>query len=895
MWKAAQLIVFALVLGLGQSAIDDVFRQVYDDTTSVASGLSGSDQDSGRSDKVVEAHLQSDWCRYRMEGSNRTLVKLHYDMVIDKRTYKDAFRKDFTDDVDSCETHSVDGQAANRRKRIASESDESRWPLEIPYQIEEGFDASGIRTIKKAMEDWSRYTCLHFVERTDQYDHIIFSPNEVCESYVGRIIGPQNIFLNLQNCMTLPIVLHEIGHAIGLYHEHTRADRDDNVTVNYKRINPKNHFQFDKLIAEYLDFNKPYDYHSIMHYGKNFFADPRNATSLEPKDEDYLNIIGEAKHLSFHDVQIVSAMYKCEERCANKVCPQGGFVGKNCECFCQGSPEDPVQQCIKPRMFCKPPPIDLDTYFVYPIGKKVVLMGLSGTQYPDGTVLIVENHRCSKQGTGNYTCQDGKWVDNINCKPDRCVYDTIRYEFEPNITAHGLGPIAEYVNTGTHVHVECRAPKRTQGYDSECRDSIWVPELPNCDADRCVYDRTRYVFKPNITSDGVSGTTEYVNSGTFVHVECIALKGIPGYDSKCTDSLWVPTLPNCDAAVDCKIENFDVRNVEVLLNGTVQSDGDVVPDGSSVQARCKGSNEQNSPINESQSDLVCHKGHLKGQIPRQCPAALYACPIVQFANTSGPFHYGYDVKCFDKYEMQPNLQARFQCDWKGDWKPFVPRCIPRSCQVIYGNAKVKVQLMDGSNISPNSRISSGQNISMSCTQKGNVPDQLTLTCDHGVYNETGETTLPVCKLVKCMPPPLSGAVMYSPMNNSYVFKDTVEIRRCQGKLWFQGDQRLTCTADGTWNGTATCTPYCQHGAEKWDERQNSDLIKHTIRNITVESYQECLTFCKNYDRVLCRAFAYGFDQGKRRCRITYANPSSPNAKDMLGARQLWSVWSRKCD
>ena len=60
--------------------------------------------------------------------------------------------------------------------------------------------------------------------------------------------------------------------------------------------------------------------------------------------------------------------------------------------------------------------------------------------------------------------------------------------------------------------------------------------------------------------------------------------------------------------------------------------------------------------------------------------------------------------------------------------------------------------------------------------------------------------------VTCGPPPLSGSVVYGPVNNSYLFKDTVVIQRCQGKLWFQGDQRLTCTADGTWNGTATCTP-----------------------------------------------------------------------------------------
>ncbi|KAH3796582.1 uncharacterized protein LOC127838782 isoform X1 [Dreissena polymorpha] len=887
MWKAAQLMVFALVLGQGQSAIDDVFRQVqeeYDDKTK--------DVASGRS----SAHLQSDWCRrYSMNGSNRTLVKLHYDMVIDVETYEDVVGKKYSfENEGSCQTHSVVGQAENRRRRAATKSEESRWPLEIPYQIDEGFVANVNLTIMKAMENWSRYTCLHFVERTQQYDRIIFSPAEGCESYVGRIKGPQYISLDPQNCVTLPIILHEIGHAIGLYHEHTRADRDNNVTVNFEYIKEEFHFNFDKFNAtQYLDFNKPYDYRSIMHYGKNFFANPRNATSLEPSDKHYLNIIGEAELLSFHDVQIVNAMYKCKEKCAHVECPKGAFVGKNCECFCQGPPEDPVQRCKHPKnmalLFCEPPAIDLATYFVYSIGK-VELVDLSGTQYPDGTVLIVENPRCSKHG--NYTCQDGKWVDNINCKPDRCVYNTSRYDFKPNITADGQSGTTDYVNNGTHVHVKCRAPKRTQGYDSECRDSIWVPELPNCDADRCVYDMARYVFKPNITSDGFSGTTEYVNSGTFVHVECIAPKGIPRYDSKCTDSLWDPALPNCDAAVDCTLENFDARNVEVLFKGKVKTDGDVIPDGSSVVARCKGTNKPNILRQESQSTMICKKGQLEGQIPTPCPTVLYACPIVQYANTSGPLNNDYDVKCFNRYEMQPRLQARFHCDWRGVWQPFVPRCIPESCQVVYDSAKAEIKLMDGSGKPPNLTISSGQTISIACTQPGHVPDQMTLTCDRGVYNETSNKTLPLCKLVTCKPPPLSGDVVYTSMN-SYRFKDTVVIQRCKGKLWFQGDQRLTCTADGTWNGTATCTPYCQHGTEKWEEKQNSDLIKHTIRNITVESYKECLNYCNNYDRILCRAFAYGFDQGKRRCHITYADPS--RYTEMLGERKLWSVWFRKCD
>ncbi|XP_052224005.1 uncharacterized protein LOC127839662 [Dreissena polymorpha] len=116
MWKAAKLIMFALIFDQGQSAIDDVFRQLME-------------KNDGKE--------YSDWCPYKMKDSNRRLVKLNYDMVIDERTYKDVFRNDFKHQGVSCKTYSVVSQTAKRRKRIASV--ESRWPLEIPYQIDTGF------------------------------------------------------------------------------------------------------------------------------------------------------------------------------------------------------------------------------------------------------------------------------------------------------------------------------------------------------------------------------------------------------------------------------------------------------------------------------------------------------------------------------------------------------------------------------------------------------------------------------------------------------------------------------------------------------------------------------------------------------------------------------------
>ncbi|KAH3792790.1 mucin-5AC-like [Dreissena polymorpha] len=121
--------------------------------------------------------------------------------------------------------------------------------------------------------------------------------------------------------------------------------------------------------------------------------------------------------------------------------------------------------------------------------------------------------------------------------------------------------------------VDPRCSHRGTG-DYTCHKGQWVANA-NCNPDRCVYDRTRYVFKPNITADRFGRITEYVNSGTFVHVECIAPKGIPSYDSKCTDSIWYPALPNCDGGnqhISNKQETIIIASVVpsvVILGGVI--------------------------------------------------------------------------------------------------------------------------------------------------------------------------------------------------------------------------------------------------------------------------------------------------------------------------------------
>ena len=134
-----------------------------------------------------------------------------------------------------------------------------------PYVID---PALKTHFIQEAMEIWSNRTGgnLQFRERTQEEDYLEFRFNKSsCETKAGRSSGAHVIHLHWI-CMTeTRIILHEIGHSLGMAHEHQRPDRDDYVEVVYSNIDPEFQLMFDKVAGDSLIMT-PYDFDSVMHY-----------------------------------------------------------------------------------------------------------------------------------------------------------------------------------------------------------------------------------------------------------------------------------------------------------------------------------------------------------------------------------------------------------------------------------------------------------------------------------------------------------------------------------------------------------------------------------------------------------------------------------------------------
>jgi hypothetical protein len=182
-----------------------------------------------------------------------------------------------------------------------------RWSGgKVPYEIDSAMP--GKERVKTAIKHWQDKTPFQFVERTSANQHLYpdyirFEARDGCWSSVGKQSGKQIISLGA-GCGT-GAAIHEIGHAIGLWHEQSREDRNKFVTIHEANVIPKNLHNFKQHISDGDDLGK-YDYESIMHYPSKAFS-KNGQDTIVPKQSGVT--IGQRIELSAGDIAAVKELY----------------------------------------------------------------------------------------------------------------------------------------------------------------------------------------------------------------------------------------------------------------------------------------------------------------------------------------------------------------------------------------------------------------------------------------------------------------------------------------------------------------------------------------------------------------------------------------------------------
>lgn len=206
---------------------------------------------------------------------------------------------------------------ANATSRSAATANTNLyWPGKvIKYMIlDSAFTNEERNRITEALNEISNATNLRFVYNgtAANIERILFvrSADGTSSSPLGRQNTPPNNIRLAQGYFKKGTVIHETLHSLGFFHEQSRSDRDDYITVIYENINPAKQYNFDTFTQrDYIGYNLgPFDFGSIMLYSsRNSFAIDSSLPTMTKKDGT--EFTGQRDGLSDGDIAGLNYIY----------------------------------------------------------------------------------------------------------------------------------------------------------------------------------------------------------------------------------------------------------------------------------------------------------------------------------------------------------------------------------------------------------------------------------------------------------------------------------------------------------------------------------------------------------------------------------------------------------
>lgn len=179
----------------------------------------------------------------------------------------------------------------------------------IPYKIGPWFSGAEKGVIRRAIQTLNASTNLNVVTTWDTAQkRIVFKKRNGQSAQGSSRVGRNRVLrqrIRLRSGFDERTVIHEILHAAGMWHEHSRRDRDLYIQVNYQNMDSsiRSNFEIHDTDAEIVT---PYDTNSIMHYDGFAGSNNRQPTIVNRSSGAPVR---ESRTLSAYDIDGINTVY----------------------------------------------------------------------------------------------------------------------------------------------------------------------------------------------------------------------------------------------------------------------------------------------------------------------------------------------------------------------------------------------------------------------------------------------------------------------------------------------------------------------------------------------------------------------------------------------------------